>query len=162
MWYEEMVRRGWSDKYFAERYMAVLDSKKIYGALKFNDFIDAERLYTRAEAMKMANEIIEQRKAAVAKFKFDENELAEEGLMDLRIVYARMRDEYKRKIGATVEQRVKRAEKFIKAAPEEIKLEILSICHAAGLIGDDPHWRQILHFFAADILPQVEKIMRRV
>lgn len=154
-----MLSRGWDNNYFRERYRAVMDAK-VYGVLKFSDFIDAERLYSRREAYALAEDLIRQRRDAISQIRFDEKELEREGLVDIQIAYARKRDEYKRKIGQTIEQRVRRVERFIKAADEQLKLEILSIVNQKGKIGNDPHWRQILHMFAADVLEEVEKLMK--
>lgn len=155
-----MSRRKWTIEYFEERYNAVLNSKSIYGTLKFNDFIDAEALYTKTEMIAYAQKYIQQRKDSVSRIKFDEKELENEGLINLQVVYSRRREEEKKRLGITIEQRVKAAEGFIRNAPEEVKLEILSILHQKGKIGDDPHWREILRFFAADVLFEVEKMMR--
>lgn len=160
VWFDEMVRRKWTVQYFEERYNAVLNSKTIYGGLKFNDFIDASALFTKTEMIAFSQKYIQQRKEAISRIKFDEKELEEEGLIDLQVVYSRRREEEKKRLGLTLEQRVKAAEGFIRNASEEVKLEILAILHQKGKIGDDPHWREILRFFAADVLFEVEKMMK--
>lgn len=57
IWFNEVRRRNWSKETLDERCIAVL-SKKIYGSVQFNDFIEAEECYTRAEVKDEARRMI--------------------------------------------------------------------------------------------------------
>lgn len=159
-----MISNEWSYKK-AKFAVYKLQYVEKYGKLAPEAWIKAvgEPLYTREEALKLADEKIELRKRRYEAMNFDEDQIAKEGLMDISVLYQRKRMLYMEKIMGDLKKRVKKAELFIKSAPEELKKEILDIASGKGLIDkSDPHWRQILHYTAPNILDEIEQIMKRV
>ena len=136
---------------------------KDYARIPFDVWVQSEPLYTREEAIKLADEKIELRKRQYEEMNFDEEQLAREGLLEIAVIYQRKKMLYLEKIMGNLKKRVKKAERFIKSAPEELKEEILDIAAGNNLIDKtDPHWRQILHYTAPNILDDIEKLMKRV
>lgn len=136
---------------------------KDYARIPFDVWVQSEPLYTREEAIKLADEKIELRKRQYEEMNFDEEQLAREGLLEIAVIYQRKKMLYLEKIMGNLKKRVKKAERFIKSAPEELKEEILDIAAGNNLIDkSDPHWRQILHYTAPNILDDIEKLMKRV
>ena len=136
---------------------------KDYARIPFDMWIQSEPLYTREEAMQLADEKIAERKRAFEQMNFDEEELAREGLIEFQVTYFRKKHEKLEALKGDLAKRIKKAERFIKSAPEGLKKEILNLGADKGIIDpDDSHWRQVLHFTAPMILTEIEAMMKRV
>lgn len=136
---------------------------KDYARIPFDMWIQSEPLYTRGEAMRLADEKIAERKRRFEQINFNEEELAREGMIEFQVTYLRKKREKMEELKGVLAKRIKKAERFIKSAPEDLKKEILKLGADKGIIDSgDPHWRQILHYLAPMILTEIETIMKRI
>ena len=161
VWRVEMQRLGWTDAIFRDRITSVIRATT-FGKVKFDDFVNAEPLYTPEEMARWVNMRDQKRIADIQKITFDESALEKEGLLSFAYVYARRHAEIADRLNASLEKRLKAVERYIKAAPEEIKLELREILENKGLAKPDEYWRQTLYLHAPNLIYEVEKMMHRV
>jgi len=161
VWRVEMQRLGWTDAIFRDRITSVVRATT-FGKVKFDDFMNAEPLYTPEEMARWVNTRDQKRIADIQKITFDESALEKEGLLSFAYVYARRHAEVMERVNASLEKRLKIVERYIKSAPEEIKLELREILENKGLTKPDEYWRQTLYLYAPNLIYEVEKIMKRL
>jgi hypothetical protein len=159
-WFSLMSQRGWTNGFFLEKVRGVLDSKQ-YGGVKFDSFIDGKGFYTESESRQMAEKIIERRKEQLESLNIPQKEIEQEGLINVQMIYARLREEAIKKSQESQKRRIKTVERFIRSAPTEIKKEIYKIVLKKNLCVADEFWEKIIHLFAAHVVDEVELIMKR-
>jgi hypothetical protein len=147
---EELRRRGDSVKL-----------KDTYGTIALSYWID-DLVMTKDEVMREVGRVIAQRKADLEKMHVPEDQIIQEGLVDLRYAYARKYEAFLDHIRGKLEARVKKARAFVLTAPEDVRQEVKTLAEEKGLLRDDPYWRQTIQYVVPDILSEVELIMRRV
>jgi hypothetical protein len=77
VWFIEAVERNWDRRTLDLRCRAVLSSK-VFGAVQFNDLLEAEEVYTKEEIRNEAERIINYRINEVKRFKEFKRELTEQ------------------------------------------------------------------------------------
>lgn len=165
VWYDEMIIRGWTDEIFITRVKAVLETKQ-FGSIRFDDFINALKLYTEEDVQIKVQQEIEALRKRIAEAKtksINEKVIDEELLESEHHIYAQRLDDIRERLGISLKQRLKKAERFIKSAPEETKKDLLKLLTDKKLLDEtDPHWMQIIHYFTPRILNETEQIMKRI
>jgi len=68
IWFIETVRRNWDKETLDERCIALM-SKKVFGAVQFDDLLEAQRSFTYAEIRCEAERLINYRIAEVKRYK---------------------------------------------------------------------------------------------
>lgn len=160
LWYKEMVRRGWSKEFFAERCRAVLDTKIFGQSLTFDNFLDAKAMYSKEEMLNGAMEILENRKRQMREAKISQEEIEAEGLEEIQHVYQRERALYKEAIIEKQKARVKEIENFLRTCGQHAAQEIHKVIMQKGLIDEkEIYWREMLHLFAPEVIEEASALM---
>jgi hypothetical protein len=160
VWYFEICRLGWTADEFRKAVVSV-SRAKIYGKVTFDNFLNAEDLYTNSEVVSRVNQIIENRKRLAEQQGFTEEDLVKEGLMNIQIIWDRKRLEILEKIQGRIEKRAKKVEWFIRNCDETTREEILQIAVDKGVIVKDKFWNMILPLTAPYLLDEVEPMYNR-
>lgn len=163
VWYDEMIKRNWTNGQFLEKVTLVLEQKQ-FGGVKFDDFTNATKLYTEEELNLKIYQTIEQHKKKIQEAKtanINEHILNEELLISEQHIYGQRIDDIKERARVKLRDRLKKAEQFIKTAPDEVKEELLKILTEKNLLtSEDPHWKTIIRLFVPHILIETENLMR--
>ncbi len=167
VWYNEMLRLGWSDDMFRERVFSVLRSTT-FGKVKFDDFVNVEALYTKADVDRTLNQqvekIIESRAAELRRRKVSEEDIVRMGMGELsRDADFELRikvEGFKKK----VKPRIRAARAFVKIAADDVAAELWKSACKMGIVRDvnEPFWREILPVIVPKYLPVVESMMKRM
>ena len=156
-----MTSRGWTNEIFLEKTRGVLDSKQ-YGGVKFDSFMEGKGFYSVHEANQIAQNIIEKRKLELEAMKLPMEQIEQEGLIDVQVIYqGRIRIEQDRQ-RIILEKKAKAVEMFIRKASEETKKKLADILKEKQLLNPDTEkfWREILHLFAPYLMDEVQEMMK--
>jgi hypothetical protein len=144
----------------------ILIRSKDYSRIPFDAWLNTQRLFTEAEVTKIVHDEIEALRKRIQEAKtkaFDGTVIDAELLESEMHIYASRLDAIRDRRHEAMKARLKKAERFIKTAPMEIKEELLKHLTEKKLLTDaEPHWDKIIHFFTPHILIEAETIMRRL
>ena len=137
-----------------------------YGSIGFDKWFLSKRVYSYAEAVAMAEKIIEARAKAMRDLKVDPEEITRAGLSSIREEYQRQYDLAVEKEATAIRLRCKTAVKFMAGLAANELEDLYNFAVAHGAITDDVvirnHPREILRYKVAVLLPELEQRMKRL
>jgi len=164
VWYNEMLRLGWSDDDYRRAVMSVLRAPT-YGKVKFDDFLKTEDLFTMEYVRLYADKVIESRKNQFIETNKqlagdDLNaKLESEGLLNVQSAYWRRREVMLGTIQKRIEKRVKAVEYYIRHCDKDTREKILDIAIEKKIIVKDKFVDLVLPMCAPMLLDEVEPMI---
>lgn len=135
-----------------------------YSRIPFDVWLNTKRMYTEEELNLKVYQTIENHKKRIQEAKtanINEHILNEELLISEQHIYGQRIDNIKERARVKLRERLKKAERFIKTAPDEVQEQLLKILAERNLLtNEDPHWKTIIRLFVPHILIETEKIMK--
>jgi hypothetical protein len=154
VWFTEMRRRGWDNDSFRKRILSVLTNKP-FGATKFDEFINAEEIFTREEINLFVNKKINQRKEEyelLAKKVLNEEELAKKGLIEVQWWWEnRLKDQLEKHV-ERIESKCKKLRAQFYKLSEQGKIDLWSKAVEKGIVKDGD---KFAHLVLPMLVPQM-------
>lgn len=162
VWWSEFQRLKWTKKRFAEAVTQVARNTS-YGRVTFDMFLTKERLYTREEAMAIADEVIAQRRKDLEELeKYVPLELLEkQGLVEFQTAAARKLDALRVKAAVELKRRLRVARLWFDKQDENLKADLWGMAIKDKRVEEDQYWLQFVHELIPFYLEDVEQWMSK-
>jgi len=164
VWFTEMRRRGWDNDSFRKRIFAVLTNKP-YGATKFDEFINAEEIFTTEEINMFVNKRINQRRKEfemLAGKELNQEELAKEGLIEVQLWWnSRLKEQLEKHI-ERIESKCKKLRAQFYKLSEQGKIDLWSKAVQKGIVKDgDKFAHLVLPMLVSQMIEEFEEQIKK-